>query len=95
MNEELKINNLNINIRKNSIKRYLKAESGKSKKIRKVFHFTNKLKKQRFKFFEKMPDMEISRKQLLFDYETQIKTESFIKEPLFNLLRKTKRLILE
>ena len=39
--------------------------------------------------------MEISRKQLLFDDETQIKIGAFIKEPLLNLLRKTKKLILE
>ena len=82
MNEEFKRQNLGITISKDSINRYLKAEFGKPRKIRKVFHLTNKQKKERVEFCEKMLEMGISGKQILFTDETQIKTGSFINDSI-------------
>ena len=82
MNEELKRNNLDITISKDSINRYLKAEFGKPRKIRKVFHLTNKQKKERVEFCKKMLEMGISGKQIMFTDETQIKTGSFMKDSI-------------
>ena len=75
MNEELKRNNLDITISKDSINRYLKAEFGKPRKIRKVFHLTNEQKKERVEFCKRMLEMGISGKQIMFTDETQIKQE--------------------
>ena len=80
MNEEFKRNNLDITISKDSVNRYLKAEFGKPRKIRKVFHLTNEQKKERVKFCKRMLEMGISGKQIMFTDETQIKTGSFIKD---------------
>ena len=52
MNEEFKRHNLDITISKDSINRYLKAEFGRPRKIRKVFHLTNKQEKERVEFSE-------------------------------------------
>ena len=48
-------------------------------KIRKVFHLTNKQKKERVEFYERMLEMGISGKQIMFTDETQIKTGDSIK----------------
>ena len=62
MNEEFKRHNLDITISKDSINRYLKAEFGKPRIIRKVFNLTKKQKKEREEFFEKMLEMGVSGK---------------------------------
>ena len=54
MNEEFKRNNLDITISKDSANRYLKAEFGKPRKIRKVFHLTKEQKRERVEFCEKI-----------------------------------------
>ena len=82
MNEEFKRDNINITISKDSVNRYLKAEFGKPRKIRKVFHLTNKQKKERVEFCESMLEKDISGIQIMFTDETQIKTGSFIKDSI-------------
>ena len=82
INEELKINNIGITISKDTVNRYLKSAFGRPRKIRKVFHLTDKQKKERIRFCEKMLELDVSGKQIFFTDETQIKTGSFIKDSI-------------
>ena len=82
MNKYFKRNNINITISKDSVNRYLKAKFRKPRKIRKVFYLTNEQKKERVKFYEKMLEMGITGKQIMFTDETQIKNDSFINDSI-------------
>ena len=53
INEEFKNENLDLSISKDTLNRYLKAEFGKPRKLRKVFKFTKEQKKGRVKYHKK------------------------------------------
>ena len=50
MNSEFKRDSIELSVSKDTVNRYLKAALGKPRKIRKVFHLTQKQKAQRVEF---------------------------------------------
>ena len=92
MNEEFKNENLDVSISKDTVNRYLKAEFGKPRKIRKVFHLTKEQKKERVKFCKKYLGIGLTGEQIFFTDETQIKLGSYINDSIRLTKENQKRL---